>query len=144
MKKGKLMLPEEWKCTIKESGVKLVEVARLIGMDIRRFYNVYGLLICIPDDMFDKFRQVVVQLKKGTIPTRLIDRSSFKGRIVSIMCNVCKNRFEPYDDDLFPVCQRCLEMKGAIRKEMTEIYGFKKKQKIKTNLYKNGQKTPGF
>ena len=132
----KQKFPKEWRQIIKESRIPLHKVAELIEMDFKKFNNMYYGLIYVPEVVWVNLEFLVKRIEGGEFtdlqkapreynsvkrklskPKVGFTNTALKGRVSTIVCNVCEKPFVPYGD-LIPICKRCFEMKDAIRKRM--------------------------
>jgi uncharacterized membrane protein len=88
--KTKRKFPIEWRAIIKNAKMKHATIAAEVGISEKKLSNIYYGIIYVPEDIYQKLESIVEKIK----PKR-IDKTSFVGRIVKILCRICGEWFVP-------------------------------------------------
>jgi hypothetical protein len=99
----------EWRQAAKRNKVSHRVMATCLGLEEKKFANIYYGLVYIPDDLVEKVNEMVIGF--------LGCDSGFN--IGDLRCGICGEPFEPWGadkdmDNQVPICPRCFNMRQAI------------------------------
>lgn len=129
---------KEWREAAKQNKISHRTMISCLGIEEKKFSNMFYGLVYIPDDLVDKVNEMVISLLKPDPSSTAVIKKAAKKKpdkktkphlpaVFGLVCGICNRGFEPWgaDKDMgdqVAICPECYNMRQAIDMRKRKIF----------------------